>query len=138
MAEKQPFRIKSFFRKIYFKIYDLFHPPPPIIYGHCMHCWQKYPDEAYFIEVKKFESVTTEIRDSEGEKIRDNLGWMVWLKICRYCGDIPNLRLQKIIVHANVVQPVWQDSEGNIYEKMEIPKDVVIKDVNKNKRGPRD
>lgn len=133
MSEKQSTRTRSFFRKIYFKIYDLFHPPPPIIYDRCRHCWQEYPDEEYFIRTKKLENVATEIRNCENEIIRDNLRWTIWFKICRYCGDIPNLRPQKIIVHANIIQPIWQDAEGNIYEKFEIPKDVVLK--NKKRRN---
>lgn len=139
MAEKQLFRIKSFFRKIYFKIYDLFCPPPPVKYDRCVHCWRGYPNEEYFIGTKKFENVNAEVRNTKGEKIRANLNWTVWLKVCRYCGDIPNLRPQKIIIHSNIVQPVWQDSNGNNYEKFEIPKDAVIKDVNKKKRNkPQD
>lgn len=138
MTDKQLFRMVSFFREIYFKIYDLFFPPPPIKYDRCTHCWQEYPDEEYFIGIMKFENVVTEVRNSEGEKIRENLSWTVWLRICRYCGDIANLRPQKIIVHSNIIQPIWQDLDGDIYEKFEIPKDVILKDAgNKNKKKPQ-
>ena len=133
MAKKMLAAIKIFFRNIYFKIYDLTHPPTLIRYANCAHCYEKYPDEKDFIKTTQFSAVPTEIRNSKDKLIRGRLSWTCWLPICLHCQAAPSLKPHKAILRSNQLSVVWIDASGNLYKRFEIPKDFMPKKRKKQK-----
>lgn len=121
MIKKQLQKIKRFYDKIYFKIYDRIWPPLPINYAHCDHCWLDYPREREFIEQARFDNVEIEMRNEKNRIIRTGSNWSFWLNICCYCKPAPAFRLHKVIIHPGGHRPFWINAAGDIYERFEIP-----------------